>query len=161
MTHDTFFWLVFFSFLSFPQVLCGAGVYPLPTGRIRCETRNNFTLTLHNNSLNWLSIHSLPTLQLSSNSSPTLSPILTKLSERSAIDKRPGVSCMWTVCQSVHSFSVPSHSCLSCAKLITMVIWAHWHGVVLSNLSHKSGVCVQCIFLCRACHRPNTALMRP
>ena len=99
---------------------CGAGVYPLPTGRIRCETRNNFTPALHNKSLNCLSIQSLPTLQLSSNSSPTLSnslslstltPTLTKLSQRSAIiDKRPGVSCMWAVCQSVYSGSVPSHT---------------------------------------------------
>ena len=71
------------------------GVYPLPAGRIRCETRNNFTLTLHNNSLNCLFIQSLPTLQLSSNSSPTLSnsppTLCLTLTERSTIDKRPGL----------------------------------------------------------------------
>ena len=95
---------------------CGAGVYPLPTGRIRCETQNNFTLTLvifSNCPIYLFSTDSPFTLFQLSNSPPAplkLSPTLTKLSKRSAIDKRPGVSCMWAVCQSVYSGSVPYHS---------------------------------------------------
>ena len=114
--------IVFGNNLPFHRVflghMCGAGVYPLRTGRIRCETRNNFTLTLVifcDSPIYFFSIHSpfnlhshpsnhfnspptpgsSPTI---SNSLPTLTQTLTKLSKRSAIDKRPGVSWILAVC---------------------------------------------------------------